>query len=63
MSKITIESGKYKAIIDIVEREDGKYEVTINYEPELDFKNTDKDMNFIGNITGLFIQILTGGEK
>lgn len=63
MSKITIESGERKAIINIEENKDGKGEVTINYEPELDFKDTSKDMNFIANITSLFIEILTGGKN
>lgn len=63
MSKITIESGERKAIINIEENKDGKGEVTINYEPELDFKDTSKDMYFIANITSLFIEILTGGKN
>lgn len=63
MSKITIESGERKAIINIEENKDGKGEVTINYEPELDFKDTSKDMYFIANITSLFIEILTGDKN
>ena len=58
--KITIESGKYKAIFNIVNLENGEQKVTINFEPKLDKNDNSNEVNFVRNMTQILISILRG---
>ena len=61
MGRLTIESGNNKAIIDIVQGKKDEEKVTINFEPsfKLNGQNTPDEI-FVGNMTGLLIQVLKG---
>ena len=58
--KVTIESGKYKAIVNIKQDENGEQKVNINFEPKLDLKINSPEINFVANFTNLIIEILKG---
>ena len=58
--KVTIESGEYKAIVNIKQDKNGEQKVNINFEPELDLKINSPEINFVANFTQLIIKILKG---
>ena len=63
--KITIKSGKYKAIITIMQdnylRDEQK--VNISFEPELDLKINSPEINFVANFTQTIIRLLKGEDQ
>lgn len=59
--KITIESGKYKAIFNISEDENGELKTKVDFEPELDLKQEkSNEVNFILNVANILISGLRG---
>lgn len=58
--KITIESGKNKAVFNISYGDDGKQNVEITFEPELKkVQETDEEV-FVANLAVHFIKFLQG---
>ena len=62
MATITIESGEYKSIFTITEKENGEESVKIDFIPQLNLhkENISNDEAFVGNMSGLLIQALKG---
>ncbi len=58
--KITIESGDYKAIFDIVRKNDRQLDIKIDFDPELPKENDNKNIIFVKNITNYLINVLKG---
>ena len=62
-AKITVESGKYKAIFNIDnENEKGELNVTVKFEPELPQDLKDEEAICVKNITNYLIWYLKGGK-
>ena len=62
MATIIIESGEYKSIFTITEKENGEEQVKIDFIPQLNLnrENISEDEAFVGNMAGLLIQVLEG---
>lgn len=60
--KITVESGKYKAIFTISnENEQGMQDVQVNFEPPLN-SDTSEEAIFVGSVSKMLIWYLKGGD-